>query len=342
MVLLPMSVLGQFPNNLCHVEGQVCETTEDNLIEIISDVETLEECGNLCYTDRNCHVFNYFGANSFPFTRTCVKLLTCDTLLPCEDCYAEDEYCPCGSMVEGQIGNNLIEYISLVPSESDCKFMCFDREGCSFFTYYDENHIGFPKTCFLLNAIEYPIRMCENCTTSPVNCNVGHCGFYDTQDASTMVVSKSTEVNILGLGRCRPLKALAMGPGGCYNIFYNGSSTFRNGGGSGYLNFTLIPINGLFELTINVGIGSGDASSIVGEDGTVLLEAASGEKGQRDKAGDGYSGGGGAGRYCTGSKYPGGDGGCNGGSGQEAEFGDPGIGSGFQVDSLPFQVLSIR
>ena len=37
-----------------------------------------------------------------------------------------------------------------------------------------------------------------------------------------------------------------------------------------------------------------------------------------------------------------GDGGCNGSSGQKGSLGSPGIGSGFQVDTLPFQVLSIR
>jgi len=82
-------------------------------------------------------------------------------------------------------------------------------------------------------------------------------------------------------------------------------------------------------------------SSIVTDDGTVLLKAASGEDGQRGKAGDGYSGGGGAGEVCSGFYNPGGDGGCNGRFGQKSFYGDPGIGSGFQVDTLPFQVLSI-
>ena len=144
------------------------------------------------------------------------------------------------------------------------------------------------------------------------------------------------------LGRCSPLKALAMGPGGKYHPYSSGNCIYRNGGGSGYLNFTLIPINSLLELSINVGKESGESSSIVAEDGTVLLKAASGEDGQIGKAGDGYSGGGGAGRSCSGTHYPGGDGGCNGSSGQKSSYGDPGIGSGFQVDTLPFQVLSIR
>ena len=156
-----------------------------------------------------------------------------------------------------------------------------------------------------------------------------------------MVMTKSTKVTFFKLGRCSPLKALAMGPGGHYGSF-SGSCTYINGGGSGYLNFTLIPINSLIELTINVGKYYGDSSSIVAEDGTVLLKAASGEAGQQSKAGDGYSGGGGAGAYCSGTKYRGGDGGCNGSSGQKTSHGDPGIGSGFQVDTLPFQVLSIR
>ena len=340
--LLPLSALGQFPNNPCHIEGQVCETTDDNLIEIISDVDTLEECRDLCHTSAKYHVFNYFGNNSFPFVKTCMTLSACDNPLQCEDCYAENKYCPCGSTVEGQIGDNLIEYIPSVPSGSDCKHMCADNEGCKFFTYYDENHTGFPNICFLLSDLEDPIQSCENCISSPVDCNVGHCGFLGTQNISAMIISESTKVTVFKLGKCN-LKALAMGPGGYYGSYFNGNCIYRNGGGSGYLNFTLIPVNSHFELTINVGKYHGDSSSIVAEDGTVLLKAASGEDGQdRGKAGDGYSGGGGAGEVCSGNYNPGGDGGCNGSSGQKTSHGDPGIGSGFQVDKLPFQVLSIR
>jgi len=234
--LLPLFTLGQFPDNLCHVEGQVCETTEDNLIEIISDVDTLEECRDLCYADTKCHFFNYLGANSFPFVRTCVTLSACDNLLQCEDCYAEDESChnACVSSlpIEGQIGKNLIEYIPSVPSENDCKSKCAEREGCKFITYYDENHTGFPKICFLLSDLEDPIRSCENCISSSVDCNVGHCGFLGTQNTSAMVMTKSTKVTFFKLGSCSPLKALAMGPGGNYGYHSSGGCGYYNGGGS--------------------------------------------------------------------------------------------------------------
>ena len=156
-----------------------------------------------------------------------------------------------------------------------------------------------------------------------------------------MIISESTKVTVFKLGKCN-LKALAMGPGGYYGSYFNGNCIYRNGGGSGYLNFTLIPINTLLQLSINVGEEHGDSSSIVAEDGTVLLKAASGKDGQRSKAGDGFSGGGGAGEVCSGNYNPGGDGGCNGSSGQKTSAQAPGIGSGFQVDKLPFQVLSIR
>ena len=76
-----------------NIEGQVCETNEDDLIETISDVETIEQCRNLCHSNPNCVFFNYFGSNSFPFNKLCMILSSCDSLFECEDCFAEDSFC---------------------------------------------------------------------------------------------------------------------------------------------------------------------------------------------------------------------------------------------------------
>jgi len=123
-IVLPDLAFGQFPNNPCHIEGQVCEANEDNLVKTISNVETKEECRYLCYNNANCLVFNYFGANSFPFNKLCLILSSCDTLFECEDCYAEDSFCyrSCGDSVEGPIGgigNNLIVFIPILRIRTD-------------------------------------------------------------------------------------------------------------------------------------------------------------------------------------------------------------------------------
>ena len=341
--LLPIVTLGEFPNNPCHVEGQVCKKTEDNLLNFISDVKTLEECQGFCYANSNCFVFNYFGANSSQFTNSCMILSACDNLQQCENCFAEYSYChrSCASPVEGPMNDNVIGFLQN-KTELECKSTCNATGDCSFYTYLEKR-----KTCFLLNALKYPLTTCENCVTAPVDCNEGICGFNHAQQDPSLVITKSTKVSIFRLGRCSQLKALAMGPGGDYSVLLNFDCYYYNGAGSGYLNFTHVPINGVLELSITVGEKSGDSSSIVGDNGSVILEAACGEDGQFGSAGDGYSGGGGSGHVCTySSTTHGGAGGCNGSSGQDGEGGfypdDAGMGSGFSVDELPFQVLSIR
>ena len=42
LILLSNLAFGQFPNNPCYVEDQVCEANEDNLVDTISNVETID------------------------------------------------------------------------------------------------------------------------------------------------------------------------------------------------------------------------------------------------------------------------------------------------------------
>ena len=358
--LLPFLALGRFPQDPCKDDFQICEATEDNLIEIISEVETIEECRDLCHNSYpNCKFFNHFSNRTFPFTNTCMILDACDELRDCDYCYVEEAYCErpfCGSTVEGRIGDNLIERVPLVPSEKDCKIICADTEGCTYYTYYEETHDSLPKSCFLLSTFEFPVKRCQDCITSPINCNVGICGFYKEENVTaSLVIKKTTTVRVLMLGRCNPLKALAMGPGGGYsnsNSDVLGCYAF-GGGGSGQLNFTYIPLNGLVSLLIFVDARAGRAMATFIRDWNredeFLIAAAGGGGSVVDstRAGDGYSGGGGRGITCWSliSDEFGGDGGCNGTSGQPGKNnyeGSPGIGSGFQLDTLPFQTFSIR
>ena len=357
--ILPLLALGDFPQDPCQSNHLICKATEDNVIEIISEVDTIEECRDLCHNSYpNCNFFNHFGRRSFPFTNTCMILDSCEEIeFFNDDCHSEEAYCnhrSCGSEVEGQIGNNLIEHIPSVQSEKSCKIICANTEGCTYYTYYEETHDSFPKSCFLLSTFDFPVKRCQDCITSPVSCNDGICGFYEGENvtASAKVFEfkgygKYYRVTVLMLGRCNPLKALAMGPGGEYSGRFDEEWGCYEvgGGGSGYLNFTFLPLNGLVELEMSCY-----KSTNIREKGSnySFLEASVGGGGIVDhistRAGDGYSGGGGRGRTCIGySDQFGGDGGCNGTSGTYGQPGSkPGIGSGFQVGSLPFEMLSVR
>ena len=90
--ILPLIALGEFPNNPCQVEGQVCETThEDNLIAFTSDGETLEERKDFSDANSNC---------SF------------------------------GGTVEGPLEEKID--IIPIETETDLKSTCFESGDCSF------------------------------------------------------------------------------------------------------------------------------------------------------------------------------------------------------------------
>ena len=63
--------------------------------------------------------------------------------------------------------DNILEYLTSVPTESDCKSLCRNRTGCFYYTYYleDDPHQG---TCILLTSIIEPTEECQTCVTGKV------------------------------------------------------------------------------------------------------------------------------------------------------------------------------
>ena len=59
----------------------------------------------------------------------------------------------CQAPVEGVLGQNLIDYVSVI-SEAACEAECEIEEECKYFTYYWANATTFPNTCFLLTEIQ--------------------------------------------------------------------------------------------------------------------------------------------------------------------------------------------
>ena len=67
----------------------------------------------------------------------------------------------------GRMEDNILEYLTSVPTESDCKSLCRNRTGCFYYTYYleDDPHQG---TCILLTSIIEPTEECQTCVTGKV------------------------------------------------------------------------------------------------------------------------------------------------------------------------------
>jgi len=255
------AVFSDFPVSPCFVENQACDNPE--ILETIVNVDTIETCRDLCQNNTRCMFFTYFGEDAFPLNRVCMILATCDSLYTCQGCYSEDSFCfrSCGDTIEGQVGENLLSVETTVSSPTECKFLCAESQNCSYFTYYDENHDGFPSTCFLLAFLSSPLKRCDDCVTSPVDClGESLCAFLTENNElipGSQIFTNSSQVytfDTIRLGKCSSnLKLLAIGGGGDVGCFSGGICGECSGGGSGYVHYTTVDVETSVRITVTVG-----------------------------------------------------------------------------------------
>ena len=107
---------------------------EDNIVQDIVRT-SWEECSLDCDLDEGCKAFNYFEA-----TNTCLLLSACDEKLPWNDCVVGTEQDKCTCSVNF-VSNSSVTIGSFedIPDEVSCKLLCFGKELCFYYTYYDRS-----------------------------------------------------------------------------------------------------------------------------------------------------------------------------------------------------------
>ena len=175
LTLFSTGTLAVLPNGQCSVEEETCTLTNDNVIGMIYDVKTAEDCRKECEntSDSGCRVYSYYGPAGIPYVETCLLFSYCTTLDPCVSCYTEDFECIfCNAPVEGRLSDNQIDFVVGV-TEAACEAECQIQEGCEFITYHNSNSSTYHETCFLLTELREPITYCENdtCLSGSPNCD---------------------------------------------------------------------------------------------------------------------------------------------------------------------------
>ena len=321
----------------CSNYNTACDEVTDDLLDIMTGVETLEECRAVCLDQEDCNYFTYYDLNSSPLREACFTYRDCPSVHECHDCVSESKYCQtCGVERSGIIDENLLDFMTEVESEIDCKAQCISTPNCSYYTYFTAQDSHFPELCFLLSSLEDPVTVCPHCLTGPRDCQEEEpaCQLeYEGKLSSSLLMTRSGVVNIVsstGTQDCL-LTALAVGGGG-----KGGEEQFLDyggGGGSGYIEYFSGSLN---KDTLDVTVGrSGEYSSVESRRGRKVLRAEAGVSGEGWGAGDGYSGGGGG--CCNRPLHPGG---TNGGDG-DGERSDRGRGNGLDVSTLSFQHFSL-
>ena len=342
LLLLPVS-LAELPNGECDVTGSTCELENDNVIGIIFDIASEEECQKECEDDStDCRVYAYYGPDGVPYRDTCILFSNCTTLGPCEDCFTEELKCGiyCQAPVEGVLGDNQLDFIVDV-SEAACEAECKVLTGCNFFSYHYENSSLFQETCFLLTELREPITYCRDgtCVSGSPDCQQSLCGYLDDGilNPNGIVITESKDVDLILIGSCGSPLAVAVGGGG--------TTQYDAGSGSGYVEFVELSINGPYrQFSATVGSAQQESRLTDAADGSVLLTANPGEDdgGGTDGAA-GYSGGG---ADCDTNTIdpcsPSGDGGTDGADGGDSSTNTGGQGSGFDISTIPLRNFALR
>ena len=315
----------------CSSEGVVCAFSEDNLLDQVPGVATLDQCRELCLDMDTCQYISYFDENATPIAGFCQLFNTCENVNNCTNCYTENIDCrTCGTNVIGGLGDNVLDVIPYIESEMNCKELCLMNSTCTFYTYFLANDTLLHQNCFLLTEFAPPAQPCSTCITGPRGCSQpGGCslavGGEEQQALMVTSVGEAREIAVTGRGECN-LTLLVVGGGGAFG--------YGGGAGSGYLEYRSLQVSAGTVLTATVGYQRQASSLAISGGETVMAQPGQDAPGNSN-GGDGYSGGGG-----YGYDY-GGDGGSDGGDGEDGSDYICGRGTGEDVSLYTFTTWSL-
>ena len=191
-----LSIDASCSTNDAHICGTCknvqCEVSKDNFIGSITSVMSSEKCQEWC-TRRNdymndCRYITYFGNEGHPIQNTCYMFSSCAEKSGCTNCTTETFDCLCSSSIVGKIDSpNLLENITRIQSEEECRKKCRDQTGCEFYTYLTGSF-----ECFLLSHLIEPMSICNDCRTGKANCTASPTTPTTPATTSTMTTTGTT------------------------------------------------------------------------------------------------------------------------------------------------------
>ena len=112
----------------CSSEGVECDFNEDNLIDAVMHVMSLEECRQMCLNQESCQFISYYDDSAAPVSHLCQMFGSCDTLTTCAHCATENMACYtyCGASVVADLDENVQDLLTNIESEHDCKRSCLE------------------------------------------------------------------------------------------------------------------------------------------------------------------------------------------------------------------------
>ena len=312
--LLPFSILLEVQENspvTCVSDNVACDIHDNDFIESVGAVSSIEECRQLCYDNEDCGFITYYDDGGFPYQEVCQLFTSCLHIHSCTGCTSETRACyqVCGDNVIGGLDDNLLAIVPDVQSEINCKEHCRSTNNCSFYTYFTQDDPNY-FACNLLSYLIKPLKPCSTCLTGPLECQEDQsCQIiFDNQDVKSLQLTEPGHHNVTISGSNCQLRVLAVGGGG----WSNDGGNMGGGGGSGYIVYQSLNVSN-DELVLTVADHRQPSTvSLDGHD--IIVAGAGGDYGGAMIGGDGYSGGGAL------SLQQGMNGGSDGGDGEGEEM----------------------
>merc|ERR1712055_48061 len=148
------------PECRCSIAGE-CEATGENVLDVVTDVSSEEECANLCANTNNCTVYTYMGELN-PLRHMCFLFSSCDVFTDtCVDCSS------------GVLQCNVCHFQDTMQDGTCAAFDCTNR---------------FEDSCYLiLKNIEQHNNAVNSCREECKK-RRGHMGSIHSEDENTFVL----------------------------------------------------------------------------------------------------------------------------------------------------------
>ena len=190
----------------CSSPGVECEYDASSHLDTVMHVQTVEECHQLCLDQEYCEFITYYSTSTH-VQHMCMLFRSCENTSSCGDqCVTDWIECDrsCFESKAGNLDENVIEVIPNTMTGQDCRDLCGDTEGCTWFTYFLSDDPLYHEHCFLLSEKSGNQDRCDFCVSGPVDCQqtmgcgLSYEGDDKRQDALVITSPDITSVNIHG------------------------------------------------------------------------------------------------------------------------------------------------
>ena len=278
----------------CFTENTACKLDSSNLVGAYENIATVSECKAICQDELECQYFTFFSSSLIPsYHSMCYLFMYCQETMDFTGAISGvTGDCTCSLETEPQDGS--VVRVLYAENELDCRRSCGQEAECEFYTF-----LVPANDCKLLkNVSSFGKSSVEVYKTGPRDCasSNGLCSFalLDNFSDHAMMVndSKSYSVDVRsGMMDCMINVSIVLVGNGGDSSYPTSQACYSGGGGSGFVNQTVVSLNPPVTLDLSFGNSWSPGISVSVNDKNIL-NATKGGGGGRWEGGDGYSGGG--------------------------------------------------